>query len=93
MANFEAFRWNFSLSTNPEIWRSDKTTQNPKIIQKQMHTCNSLRKVYLNSRSKRVKEECLRIKTSVVVKNICIYKEKNVGEIVFMQKFSWVFIL
>ena len=23
MANFEAFRWNFSLSTNPQIVRSD----------------------------------------------------------------------
>ena len=23
MANFEAFHWNFSLSTNPEIGRSD----------------------------------------------------------------------
>ena len=22
LANFEAFRWNFSSSTNPEIWRS-----------------------------------------------------------------------
>ena len=25
MANFEAFRWNFSLSTNSEIGRSDNT--------------------------------------------------------------------
>ena len=24
MANYEAFRWNFSSSTNPEIVRSDK---------------------------------------------------------------------
>ena len=23
MANFETFCWNFSSSTNPEIWRSD----------------------------------------------------------------------
>ena len=36
MENFEAFRWNFSSSTNSEIWRSDGLDKHWKLLARLM---------------------------------------------------------
>ena len=56
--------------------------QNQKITLKQIHACNSLGRVYLNSRSKWVKKECVWIKTSVQTKIYVweiVYAEISMG--------------